>query len=164
MNAEIPVQGRPRCRPAEPHDGEFLRRLFVESRPELAALPDPLRSQVVELQVAAQRRQYRTAHPESLEAVVEVDGTPVGRCWVMRAADTYRVLDIAISSAHRRRGLGSLLLRDLHAEAAQAGVPLELSVWGANLDAVRLYRRLGFEQVDEANGYLDLRWSAGTTG
>lgn len=162
--APTAVQGPPQCRPAEPHDGEFLRRLFVESRPALAALPEPLRSQVVDLQVTAQRRQYRTDHPDSLEAVVEVAGTPIGRCWVTKAAAAYRVLDIAISGAYRNRGWGGLLLRELHAEAAHAGVPLELSVWAGNLDAVRLYRRLGFEQVGEANGYLNLRWAADTAG
>jgi ribosomal protein S18 acetylase RimI-like enzyme len=95
----------------------------------------------------------------------------VGRCYLQQGATEHRLLDLAIRFQWRRHGLGSMVLARLFADAARAGVPLRLSVWHANSDALRLYHRLGFVaedakagndgDVSEMTGYLQLRWSAG---
>jgi len=147
--------GRLECRPALAGDEKFLRALFMESRPELHALPAPL----VDLQMRAQRRQYSADAPDSVERVVELDQVPVGRCWVARSAPAHRVLDLSIAGTYRNRGLGTRLLRGFQAEAAGDGVPLHLAVWGGNTGARRLYARLGFTQIAATAGYLELQWT-----
>jgi ribosomal-protein-alanine N-acetyltransferase len=70
------------------------------------------------------------------------------------------IITIAVARAHRRRGLGRLLmdavLRDLHSTRAEA---LFLEVDENNAPAIGLYRRLGFREVGKRAAYY--RSSAG---
>ena len=72
------------------------------------------------------------------------------------AAGEGEILTVAVARAHRRAGLGRALmdavLRELHAERAES---LFLEVDEANLAALALYRRLGFEQVGLRPGYYE---------
>jgi ribosomal-protein-alanine N-acetyltransferase len=64
------------------------------------------------------------------------------------------IITIAVARAHRRRGLGRLLmdavLRELH--GARAGA-LFLEVDEGNFAAVALYRKLGFREVGKRSAY-----------
>jgi ribosomal-protein-alanine N-acetyltransferase len=64
------------------------------------------------------------------------------------------IITIAVARAHRRRGLGRLLmdavLRQLHGARAEA---LFLEVDEGNVGAVALYRRLGFREVGKRSAY-----------
>jgi len=70
------------------------------------------------------------------------------------------IITIAVARAHRRQGLGRLLmdavLRELH--GARAGA-LFLEVDEGNFAAVALYRKLGFREVGKRSAYY--RSSAG---
>jgi len=72
------------------------------------------------------------------------------------------IITIAVARAHRRRGLGRLLmdavLRDLHGTRAEV---LFLEVDEMNAPAIALYRRLGFREVGKRAAYY--RSSAGGT-
>jgi ribosomal protein S18 acetylase RimI-like enzyme len=126
------------------------------------------------MQFESQLGQYRSAAPDAVDWILELDLNgqlePVGRCYLQQAPVGHRLLDLAIRSRWRRHGLGSMVLARLCAEAERAGVPLRLSVWQANQDALRLYLRHGFVSdedepgndgdVSGTTGYLQLRWSA----
>jgi ribosomal protein S18 acetylase RimI-like enzyme len=57
------------------------------------------------------------------------------------------VLDIAVDSEYRRRGIGSAMMRWLVSEcAAKDKDQVVLAVTAQNLDAIRLYDHLGFKQ------------------
>jgi ribosomal-protein-alanine N-acetyltransferase len=64
------------------------------------------------------------------------------------------IITIAVARAHRRRGLGRLLmdavLRELHGARAEA---LFLEVDEGNVAAVALYRKLGFHEVGKRSAY-----------
>jgi ribosomal-protein-alanine N-acetyltransferase len=64
------------------------------------------------------------------------------------------IITIAVARAHRRRGLGRLLmdavLRELHGARAEA---LFLEVDEKNVAAVALYRKLGFREVGKRSAY-----------
>jgi ribosomal-protein-alanine N-acetyltransferase len=72
------------------------------------------------------------------------------------------IITIAVARAHRRRGLGRLLmdavLRDLHSTRTEA---LFLEVDEKNVPAIALYRRLGFSEVGKRAAYY--RSSTGET-
>ena len=154
-----------RRRAARPADEPFLRRVHAQSRPDLAQLPEPARGRILELQWTAQRHQYRTDAPGSSEQVIELDGVPIGRCWVSTGPGAHRLLDLAIALPYRRHGHGTRVLRELQAGAGGAGVPLRLRAWAANDGALRLYRRLGFATVGgpdgHGDGYVELHWLPG---
>jgi ribosomal-protein-alanine N-acetyltransferase len=79
---------------------------------------------------------------------------PVGFVLARLAAGEAEILSIAVDRAHRRAGIGWLLmdavLRHLHAERAEA---LFLEVDESNAPALALYRRLGFVQVGKRPNY-----------
>jgi len=122
-----------------------LRSAFlIASRSELAGLPEAL----ITLQVEAQGRDYAARYPHADEQIVIRDGRAVGRLWVDRRDDHWRLIDIVLLPAVRGAGLATRLLTGLVADASRAGVPVRLTVARDN-DARRLYARLGFATVAE---------------
>jgi ribosomal protein S18 acetylase RimI-like enzyme len=149
-------------RPVEERDGAFLRRLFLEVRPELALLPPGVQDDILDLQLRGQRDQYAAAYPNARHEIITVDGVAAGRLIVTESATAVRIVDIAVSASHRGRGIASNALCAVTADAELLGVAVTLSVWSANVDARRLYERLGFCEASgvrrgEGDGYIELR-------
>jgi ribosomal-protein-alanine N-acetyltransferase len=75
-----------------------------------------------------------------------------GGCWVM--GDECHLMTIATHPEWRGRLLGEWLLLDLLAEARQRAAELcTLEVRAGNAAAIRLYEKLGFQQVGRRPGY-----------
>jgi ribosomal protein S18 acetylase RimI-like enzyme len=148
-------------RAATAEDDAFLRRLYLDARPEFAALGPGQLDAVVDLQLRAQREQYRHEHPDAQDHVVVVDGVPVGRCWTAESERQLWILALAVLSTSRGRGVATAVLRDVCEHAASSGRTVGLSVWAANEPARRLYERLGFRPGTESGGYLAMLWDAG---
>lgn len=150
--------GRVTVRDATAADRAFLRRLFIATHPEFAALPPDVAESISGHQYDIRERQYRDRFPTMRDQVVEVDGDPVGRLSTAPRAGTIIVVDIAVVPDGQRGGVGSAVLAQLLADAERRGVTVELSVHGDN-PAVRLYERLGFEASAHAEtaGYLRMR-------
>jgi ribosomal-protein-alanine N-acetyltransferase len=79
-------------------------------------------------------------------------------------ADEAEILTVAVESAERGRGVGRALLRENLRQAANAGgAAIFLEVDAANVPALALYRRHGFQQVGERPGYYRLANGARAT-
>jgi ribosomal protein S18 acetylase RimI-like enzyme len=147
-------------RPVEPGDEPFLRALYASTREEeLAALGwSPAQTEAfLHQQFRARQQQYRSQFAAGGDDLVLVEGQPAGRLYVERGEFLIRIVDIAIAPAFRGRGAGTALLAAVIAEASAAGKVVELHVEAGN-PAQRLYRRLGFVQMDEAVPYLRMQW------
>jgi GNAT superfamily N-acetyltransferase len=145
-------------RPERPEDADFLFTLFCSAREaEFAVLPEAQRDSLLRLQHHAQCRDYTERFPHAERLIIEFDRQPAGRLLLNRAADELRVIDIAVLSGLRGRGIASTLLKSLISEAQQLRVPLRLSVWRDN-PAVALYSRLGFKLRTESATHLELEW------
>jgi ribosomal protein S18 acetylase RimI-like enzyme len=138
-------------------DDAFLRELFVDSRPEFQLLP----AQLLELQIGAQRAQYRRDHPDATDEIVTLAGDAVGRCWTATDEHELRLLDLAVRSDHRRQGIGRAVLGLVANRAAAAGRAVRLSVWPGNGDARSLYRAAGFTEAGTVGGYVEMRLDPG---
>ena len=83
-----------------------------------------------------------------------VDNVLVGYVIVSRYVDAWHVMNVAVASDNRRRGVASELLGALF-EQTQAddrrGYTLEVRV--SNAGAISLYERLGFERRGVRRGY-----------
>lgn len=148
-------------RPAGPDDEPFLVSLYAQTRAsEMAATGWGQREidAFVQMQYAAQRSDYEGRYPAASHSVVLADDRPVGRIWIDRSPDEIRLLDLAVIDGDRDRGIGTRLLRDLQAEAQPAGVPLRHSVVKTNVDALRLYQRLGFTIVGDLPTHHLMEW------
>jgi ribosomal-protein-alanine N-acetyltransferase len=85
--------------------------------------------------------------------IANLDGSDAGFALARSTLDEAELLLLATRPAARRRGVAGALLRAVLAEArARSVVQLHLEVRAGN-DAVRLYRREGFEKVGERRNY-----------
>lgn len=86
--------------------------------------------------------------------VIEADGKVVGYAGMWMILDEAHVTNIAIAPDFRANGLGTVLVSALIEQAIQLGATcMTLEVRVSNLDAQRLYRRLGFEPRGLRPGY-----------
>jgi GNAT superfamily N-acetyltransferase len=147
-------------RPARPEDRELLFRTYSSTRTEeLAQVPwgEEQKQAFLAMQFEAQDKYYRENYRTAEFLVIEDEGAPAGRLYVDRWADEIRLMDIALLPEHRRKGLGSQLLKDLQAEARTAGKPLRIHVERMN-PALGLYQKLGFKQVEDRGVYWLMEW------
>ena len=114
---------------------------------------DAQKASFLRMQFEAQHRWYREQMPDASFDVVLVEGKAAGRLYVDRREDEIRIVDIALLPEHRNRGIGSLLLGQLVAEADQERKPLTIHVERGNR-ARLLYERLGFREIEDKGVYL----------
>jgi GNAT superfamily N-acetyltransferase len=134
-----------RLRPVTEADDSRMREVFAASRePDLAMLPPEVVPVFVSSQYELQLRHYEAEYPGATWCVIERDGADVGRLVVDRTRRPFLVVDIAVLPEARSMGIGTALLRELIDEARRAGTTVSLTVRADNVDALRLYRRLGF--------------------
>jgi ribosomal protein S18 acetylase RimI-like enzyme len=148
-------------RPATVADEGFLDELYASTRAdEVAAwgwLPAQQRAFLAQ-QARVRRAGYAAQFPAAEDAIVEVEGRAVGRCLVDRSGPVITLVDLALVPARRGQGLGTAVLERLLAEARAQGRRVRLHVERANR-AAALYRRLGFEGVEEDPFRLTMEWA-----
>lgn len=135
-------------RPADPADAA---RLVELSRAVAAEPGEWLLASEPERSVAEERRYLRAVrrHPDARVYVAVADGEVVGRLSLARdphpASRHVADLGLLVDAAHRRQGIGRLLLEQAVAWARASGVrKLELHVFPWNEPAIALYATFGF--------------------
>jgi ribosomal protein S18 acetylase RimI-like enzyme len=145
-------------------DTQWQHALFAQSRPEFTWVPLPpiAREQLIAQQYGLQRRHFLTHHAgaEYLAIEHESEGA-IGRWIIDRTFDAHewRIVDIALQSDWRGRGIGGALLRACQDEAAAEGCSVTLHVAHNNRDARRLYEKLGFALAGETGAHAFMRWT-----
>lgn len=113
---------------------------------------------------AFQRRRFEEHWDPALRRIVEVEGRDVGVLRVEWYEDEVFLALIEIAPDWQGQGLGTALIRDVQAQAREAGLPLTLQVLKTNPRARRLYERLGFEVVEEREERVVMAWRAAGAG
>jgi GNAT superfamily N-acetyltransferase len=153
-----------RLRPATRDDLPLLKRLYRATRmPEMLLAPMTL----AEKQGFADD-QFRLQHSHFVRHFARADfwmilreDMPVGRLYLDRSGTEWRLVDILLDQDVRGQGLGSALIRWIQQRAAEAGAAVMLRVAVDNPRAHALYRRLGFADLESADGLiLPMRWHA----
>lgn len=145
-------------RPVCPEDQEFQFRLYAGTRQaEIAGLGwSPAQQEAfLRMQFAAQQNWYRTAYPQAVWEIVELEQAPVGRMIVLRGEESITLVDIALLGEHRGKGIGGSLVRELLQRGRDENLPVRLQVLKTN-PAARLYQRLGFAKRGEDELYLQM--------
>jgi GNAT superfamily N-acetyltransferase len=149
-----------------PQDEAFLLRLFVSVRGgEFAAsgLPEELQQTILWQQFCLQRKSYGSSYLSEGFGILEQDAVTIGRLYLAHNEQALRIVDLSLLPEWRNCGVGTRVLRHLCAEAARESSKVALSVFASN-PARRLYRRLGFLEVGESSGYLQMEWNGATQG
>jgi ribosomal protein S18 acetylase RimI-like enzyme len=141
-------------------DDDFLFRLYASTRQEEMSAwgwDAAQQNAFLRMQLRAQRQGYAADYPEADHQVILADDQPVGRLMVNRTEKEVILVDIAVLSEHRNRGLGAALIHDLMADCQASRKPLRLQVAKGNR-AARLYKRLGFTTTGEDDIYCHMWW------
>ena len=109
--------------------------------------------------VALQYEEYVAGSREIL--VAEYDGQTVGTVSTggqkEQVPDTLWMFALDVGHQYRRRGIGTALIMAVEDEAAERGLEaVRLEVALDNMDAIRLYKRLGY---DRTGSPITVRWS-----
>lgn len=148
-------------RPATPEDEKFLLQVYKSSRgDDLRGLgwEEGRISEFLDMQFEAQRRFLDNDHKNATDEIVLVEEKPAGRLLVDRRDDEIRCIDLGLLPAYRNRGIGTLIIRDLQAEAGAAAKSLRLQVIRFNR-AVNLLERLGFVRTSETGTHFQMEWT-----
>lgn len=116
------------------------------------------KKQFVRAQFEAQKMHYAAEHPGAAHTVIYINGEPGGRLYLDRSAEAFHILDVTLLPEYRNSGAGSLLVRQIMAEAAQAGKPVSIFVETFN-PSLRLFQRLGFTAVQQKGFHFLMSWS-----
>jgi RimJ/RimL family protein N-acetyltransferase len=160
------VKSAPALRPIRPEDRDLLCRIYASTRTEeLAPVPwtDEQKSAFIRQQFDAQTAYWDEQYPDAERSIVEVDGAPAGRFYVVRWPREVRLIDIALLPAFRGHGVGTELIQRLFAEASRTGKPVTIHVEIFN-PARALYERLGFAPKGEQGMYVLMEWKPEAVG
>ena len=149
------------CRMETADDQPFLRQLIIETvSEELGAQtwPEPLRSQLLELQYRARRSGAGPGLPGRASQILVADDEDAGWLLVAESDDEIRIVEIMVASPKRRSGIGSAAIATVLARAARERKPVRLLVTATNAGAIRLYRRLGFRQMGDDPVQHAMEW------
>lgn len=147
-------------RPATSEDEPFLCQVYASTRlEELEPVPwdAAQKDAFLQWQCALQQKHYCDNYPGAVYQVVLYQGQPAGRLYLHRREKEIRIMDIALLPEHRRRGLGTSLLRDILAEGQARGVTVTIHVEQFN-PALHLYERLGFRHIADHGPYYLMEW------
>ncbi len=148
-------------RPAGGDDELFLAELYIDvHRGEFAplSLPQDALAGLLQMQFRAQRGGYQASYPKAQDRIVWIGAERAGRVLVDYGAAAAMLVDIALISGFRCKGMGTAILRSLQAEAQRAGLPLRLSV-RLNNPAFFWYQRLGFRQTGQSATHYEMEFS-----
>jgi ribosomal protein S18 acetylase RimI-like enzyme len=148
-------------RPQLDSDLEFVAQLYAETREEElrpVGWPDEVKRAFLRSQFDAQWAHYSQHYHDAAFQIVERDGSRIGRLYVWRGQDDFRIVDIALCREARGAGIGGALVREVMQEAARSGKSASIHVERDNR-ALGLYQRLGFERIDEHGLYYLMKWS-----
>ncbi len=147
-------------RPITESDSAFLTRVYASTREmELAAVPwtPQQKSEFLQQQFDAQHQYYMEQFKQARFQIILLDGEPVGRLYIDYRENEIRLIDIALLTEHRGKGLGKKLMKDILAEGQNRNAPVTIHV-EKNNPAMRLYHRLGFEKLEDQGVYDLMEW------
>jgi|TARA_B110000967_G_C18830435_1_gene533772 ribosomal protein S18 acetylase RimI-like enzyme len=151
-----------RLRPQTNDDKDFLQHLYISTRvadlKQLGWAPAEMQaflSQQHEIQYLSYRNQYRDAEFQIIEYQAEL----VGRLYLHRGSDEYRIIDISLLAEFRNRQLGRYLIQNIQDCATTSSIPVSLHVEKTS-PAIRLYQHLGFEKKEDRGIHWLMQWES----
>lgn len=141
-------------------DLEFLFRVYASTREEelkQTDWSDEIKLGFLSMQFHAQHTQYMENYPNKVFSLILYDDMPVGRLYLNRSINEIRIVDIAILPEYCGQGIGATLLKDIQQESTAKNITVSIHVEKYN-PALNLYKRLGFEIVEDRDVYYFMEW------
>lgn len=148
-------------RPQQPEDELFVFRLFAAGRPDLewiTGISQDRKQELLIRQFRCEQEQLRKDYPDAKYSIILRAGNPVGRLYLHRGKEEYRILIITLAPEYRGRGIGGNLIKNVLLEAFAANKPVGLQVAWYNHAARALYERTGFRVAEDTGVYCEMQW------
>ncbi|KPM48821.1 GNAT family N-acetyltransferase [Jiulongibacter sediminis] len=133
-----------------------LRQIYKESRQEeldlLTTWTERQIEEFVDHQFSAQHKYYIENYQGSKFWLIQKEGHPIGRLYLKEYENEFRIIDIALLIAWRRKGIGKRILEKILSSAAEKGKIVSIHV-EKNNPALELYKRLGFQEKEDKGVY-----------
>jgi len=152
MNFTHPSLG---LRSASEADHPFLLQLYASVREEELAptgWSEAQKNAFISMQFQAQHQSY-SRYPNAEYFVVLLQQQEIGRLYLQHQAKAILIIDVSLITSARGQGIGTDLLQAVFAEAQSQHKSVLIHVEKFN-PALRLYRRLGFQQREDKGVYL----------
>ena len=104
-----------------------------------------------------QRREFEGRFRKDRQQVILANGTPVGMLEVEYRPDQLFIANIQVRPSAQRRGIGSIIINQLVAQGRSTKQPVTLQVLEVNVDALRLYERLGFVITERTPPHIQMK-------
>ena len=148
-------------RPVRDADADFLLRLYASTRADEMAVVDwseAHKLEFLQMQFRAQCNHYAEHYAQASFDIIEQDGAAIGRLYLDTQPGELRIVDIALLTEFRGQGIGRHYLESIIERAREQGCSVTIHVEHNN-PAMSLYRRLGFEKVEDKGVYWFMRWT-----
>ncbi|MGR3811676.1 GNAT family N-acetyltransferase [Jiulongibacter sp. NS-SX5] len=133
-----------------------LRQIYKESRQGeldlLTTWTDGQIDEFVDHQFLAQHKYYIENYKGSKFWLIRKEGGPIGRLYLKEYENEFRIIDIALLIAWRRKGIGKRILEKILSSAAEKGKAVSIHV-EKNNPALDLYKSLGFQEKEDKGVY-----------
>ncbi len=130
------------CKPVSVSDEPFVETVYFETHRWIIEELFGWRGDDIE------REKFRESYDAQNTNIILAAGIPIGWWTVQRGPDAIHLEAIYLLAAHQGHGVGTRLIRNILAEAQEAGIPVRLSTAKIN-PARELYTRLGFSLTHE---------------
>lgn len=143
-------------------DADFLFSVYASTRADEMERVDWTAEQqeaFLRMQFRAQSQFYIENYPGAEFQVIMQNGQPIGRLYIHKRENEFRIMDIALLPEFRGQGTGSILLQDILKQGQSLGLPVTIHVEQFN-PAMHLYERMGFCLKEDKGVYLLMEWSS----
>ena len=147
-------------RPVRQEDEKFLFEVYSGTRTEelsQTGWDEAQKQAFLMMQFAAQQQHYQSHFPEGSYQVIVKDGRSIGRIYTARNNQEIRILDIALLPQHRNVGIGTILLKDILADAEESHLAVRIYVESFNR-SLRLFERFGFSSIETSGMNYLMEW------
>ena len=93
-------------------------------------------------------RHFEACLNEGHIQIIEINKTPIGMLQVFDLDHAIEISEIQISSSHQGKGLATQIISDILKRAKLSNKKVTLSAGLKNIGAVKLYKKLGFKEVN----------------
>lgn len=152
MFTTSPIQ----LKPITEKDIPFLYEVYKSTRLEELTIANFSKEELenfLKMQFNLQHTQYMKIYKNADFDIIYYNNSPVGRLYVARANKDIRIIDIALLTNHRKKGIGKKLISDLIKESEKSNLPLSLHV-EKNNPILPFYKRIGFKELEDRNVYF----------
>ena len=142
-------------RPSVEEDKEFLYQVFCSTQPDvmLAPLSPEQMEQFLRMQFRAQDSHYRAHYPDAHYDVIFLNDQRIGRLYLAKLENEFRILDIALLPEFRSKGIGTYLVHRILEECQSVDRPLRIHVVRGSRE-YGFYERIGFRPIGDLQVHL----------